>query len=557
MLGYFDLWQFIGGIGLFLFAMSQMELALKSFAGRSLKNFLRKHTNRPLKSVAVGTFMTALLQSSSLVGLLVLAFVGASIISLENALGVIFGANLGTTLTGWLVTMLGFKLDLEGAALPLIGLGSLALVGFKGRISEVGRLLAALGFLLMGLAFMKDSVSAFNEAMDVTRLARLAAWQYLLFGVVFAAIVQSSSATLMVTLTALHAGVIELPSAAAVAIGADLGTTSTIIIGALQGAAVKKRVALAHIIFNFATVVLAFSLLMPLLGLISAVGINDPLLSLIVFHSLFNFLGIVIFLPFIKPFARLLGKRFSQSVHHESVYVSETDPRVTDAALAAITEETAHILVRIIGQNMQVFSPALPRPPGRLPIESAVEFSNTRLPFDELYRKNKRLEGEILSFALRVQSEPLERQQSERLNRLLSAVRHAVSSAKSLRDIRHNLQELYDSSDQNSSTQLEHFKSVMTEFYSEVYRLRGEEEVLAVIEDFAQLLNRIQAWHEQLHRAIYADIHAGKLEDSEISSLLNVNRELQNSNIALVVALQEFCLDEDEAATLGQLSGLT
>ena len=140
MLRYFDLWQFIGGIGLFLFAMSQMELALKSFAGRSLKNFLRNHTNRPLKSVAVGTIMTALLQSSSLVGLLVLAFVGASIMSLENALGVIFGANLGTTLTGWLVTMLGFKLDLEGAALPLIGLGSLALVGFKGRISEVGRL---------------------------------------------------------------------------------------------------------------------------------------------------------------------------------------------------------------------------------------------------------------------------------------------------------------------------------------------------------------------------------------------------------------------------------
>ncbi|MGI9270740.1 MAG: Na/Pi cotransporter family protein [Woeseiaceae bacterium] len=548
MLAKFDFWQFIGGIGLFLFAMAQLELALKSFAGRSLKTFLRNHTDRPLKSVAVGTVMTSLVQSSSLVGLMVLAFVGASIISLENALGVIFGANLGTTLTGWAVTLLGFKLDLESVALPLIGFGSLTLVGLKGRVAEFGRILAALGFLLMGLSLMKNSVGSLSEAMDVGRLASLAGWQYLLFGVVFAAVVQSSSAAMMVTLTALYSGVIELPAAAAVAIGADLGTTSTMLIGALRGSAGTKRVALAHVIFNVTTVVVAFSLLTPLLTLIRSVGISDPLLSLITFHSLFNFLGIVIFFPFMKPFAHFLEQQFGTAIEREGIYINETAATVPDAALAAIAEETVRIVARIVRQNMCVFSPALPTPPGQTSIALLIERGGDDLPFDEQYRKNKRLEGEILSFAVRVQEAPLEAEQSESLSRMLSSIRHAMNSAKSLRDIRHNLEELDDEPWQEAATYLEHFRSVMTEFYAEVYRLHTDGAIPPEFQDFAHLLNRIHDWHEELHRKIYAGIHEGQLQDHDISTLLNVNRELLNSNTALVLALQELSVADEEVA---------
>lgn len=552
-----DVWQFVGGIGLFLFAMAQLEAALRSFAGRSLKRYLQNYTNRPLKAVTVGTVATAFLQSSSLVGLMVLAFVGANIMSLTNALGVIFGANLGTTLTGWVVATLGFKLDLDSAALPLVGVGSLILVALKGRISEFGRLVAALGFLLMGLSLMTESFGSLGDTFDVGRLANLARWQYLVFGVVFAAIVQSSSAAMMVTLAALHSGVIELPAAAAVAIGADLGTTSTVLIGAVQGAAGKKRVALAHFIFNVTTAVIAFSFLTPLLKLVQSVGVSDPLFSLVAFHSLFNFLGIVVFLPIMQPFAAFLERRFAAIVQHESRYVSETNPTVSDAAIAAISEETAHIIGRVVQQNMRVFSPALPTPPGRLPVSTEISDSDEVHPYDELYRRNKKLEGEILSFALKVQAEPLEPEQSERLNRLLSSIRHAVDSAKSLRDIRHNLEEFVDSPRRQVNSYIDHFRSVMTEFYGAIYRLRAHGETKAVFQDFAEMMKRVQAWNEQLHREIYADIHNGQLADSDISSLLNVNRELFNSNKALVTALQEFSLKEDEAAAFDQLPGLT
>lgn len=556
MTTHFDIWQFVGGIGLFLFAMAQLEVALNSFAGRSLRRFLQTYTDKPLKSVVTGTIATAFLQSSSLVSLLVLAFVGASIMSLPNALGVVFGANLGTTLTGWVVTTLGFKLDLESAALPLIGVGSLILVGLKGRISELGRIAAALGFLLMGLSLMKESVGSLGSAFDIQSLANLAGWQYLLFGVVFAAIVQSSSAAMVVTLSALYSGVIDLPSAAAVAVGADLGTTSTVLIGAVQGAAGKKRVAFAHFIFNVTTAVLAFSFLTPLLMLVQITGITDPLFSLVTFHSLFNLLGIVIFLPFIKPFARFLERRFSTKDQHEGLFVSETTPTVSHAALVAITEETAHIIGRVIQQNMRVVSPALPTPPGHAPVDLPVAVNGGERSFDALYRKNKRLEGEIVSFALKVQAEPLEPLESKRLNRLLSAVRHAVHSAKSLRDIRHNLEEFADSPREDVNSYVDHFRVVMTEFYSEIFRLRTNETSQVVFQDFANLIQRTHDWQDQLHREIYADIDRGKLADYEISSLLNVNREVLNSNIALVMALQELLLDEDEAAALNQLPGV-
>jgi len=550
---HFDIWQLIGGLGLFLFAMAQLETALRSFAGRSLKQLLQRYTDRPIKSVLAGTLTTAILQSSSLVALMVLAFVGASIMSLQNALGVIFGANLGTTLTGWVVTTLGFKLDLGRMSLPLIGIGGLILVGTSGKLSQFGRIMTSIGFLLMGLEFMKDSVGSLGEAIDVARLADLAAWQYLLFGVVFAAIVQSSSATMMVTLAALHTGVIELPAAAAVAVGADLGTTSTVLIGAVQGAAVKKRVALAHFIFNLTTAVLAFAFRVPLLQLVAAFGIDDPLFSLVAFHSLFNLLGIVIFLPITRPFAAFLEKRFAGAIDHEAMFVSETTPTVANAALAAISRETAHIIGRVIRQNMQVFSPPLPTPPGELPVAEVAFPFDEQESFDKLYRQTKRLEGEILSFALQVQEQPLEAHESGRLNQLLSAVREAVHSAKSLRDIRHNLQDFADSPHAEVNAYLDHFRSVMTAFYGEIYRLPGGRESTPLFHDFADAVKRVNEWHDQLHREVYSDVTRQRLDESEISSLLNVNRELLNSNIALIMALKDFHLEERESGALSQL----
>lgn len=538
--GTIDFWQFVGGIGLFLFAMAQLEAALASFGGSAFRTYLRTATDRPIKAVMAGTIVTALLQSSSLVGLLVLAFVGAGIMSLANALGVIFGANLGTTVTGWLVAMIGFKLDIEGLSLPLIGLGSLVLVTVQGRASEFGRLAAAIGFLLMGLAFMKDSVGALADAIGIERLAGFALWQFLLFGVVFAAVVQSSSAVLMLTLTALHATVIDVPSSAAIVIGANFGTTSTMVVGAIQGGVGKRRVAIAHVIFNAATALVAFVLLAPMLALMRLLGLVDPLYGLVAFHTMFNLLGIILFLPVIHPFARFLEHRFGGGEVREARFVGETAPDVPEAAIVALCEETAHIIDRVARHNMRVFTPPLPLPPGRLPVDTAVDLGEDRQPFDVLYRRNKTLEGEIVSFAVKLQAQPLEEAQSRRLNELLAAVRQAVRSAKSLRDVRHNLDEFYHSPDPRVNAYLDHFRSVMTSFYGELFRLRDGDGTGPVAQDFELLRKRIGEWYEDLQRQIYTSIRRGEVGEYETSSLLNVNREIWHSNGAVIDALEAF-----------------
>lgn len=552
-----DIWQMVGGVGLFLFAMAELEKTLKKIASRTLRLSLRNYTSNPLNAVVVGTVSTAVLQSSSLVGLLVLAFVGASIMSLQNALGVIFGANLGTTVTGWLVATLGFKLSLESIALPLIGLGALASVGLKGRAATTGRLVAAIGFLLMGISLMKDGVSEVATAFDLEHLADRPGWQYLLFGVVFAAIVQSSSAVMMVTLAALNSSIIELPSAAAIAVGADLGTTSTVLLGALQGASSKKRVALAHFIFNATTTVMAFVLLTPLLGLVSLTGIEDPLYSLVAFHSLFNLLGIVVFLPIVQPFARALNRRFAGGSRSVGVYVSQTLPAVPEAGLAAVAGEAAHIVARVIHFNLSVYTPALVISTGKLPVDAPVDLAD-RLPdsCDEQYRIIKRLEGEILSFSLDIQKEQLAVPQATVLTELLAAVRQSVRSAKALKDVQHNLDEYAESPKELLNGYVEDFRAGQFAFYEQIFDLCTDASSGPIPQDFPRLTELFHESHDRLHAKLYTDIQQRRLQDDEISSLLNVNREVRNSNEAIVHAVETYyraTLWQDDLPDVGEL----
>jgi len=402
---------------------------------------------------------------------------------------------------------------------------------------------------------MKDSVAAIATQVDIAALTDLALWQFLLFGCVLTAIIQSSSATMMIALTALNAEVIGLPAAAAIAIGADLGTTTTVIIGALPGVPAKKRVALAHVVFNVTNDTLAFIMLTPLLSLVAWLGISDPMFSLVAFHSLFNVLGIALFLPFVHVFARFLNKRFRKYDSRESRHLSEAASEVTDAAMAAIENETGHLIARVINQNRRAFHPPLPEPPGCCPVSYDGPLPDERLSFDDLYRRSKRLEGEIIAFAVRLQSRPLEAAESARLSQLLSAMRYAVHSAKSLRDIRHNLVEFEDSPRVEVNVFLEQLRSVMTSFYAEVFALPGPEQSAALFEDFAELLNRVHTWHDQLHREIIQDISKDQIGEAEISSLLNVNRELLNSNIAIIMAIKDYRLDAAQSEAFGQLPG--
>jgi phosphate:Na+ symporter len=554
-----DLWQPLAGLGLFLFAMKQIEASLEQATGRGFRSFVRRNTENPIQGVVSGTLVTATLQSSSLVGLMMLALVGAGVVRMRNALSVIFGANLGTTFTGWIIATIGFKLDLEAMALPLIGIGGLVyMVTSRSTLHQSARFALSLGLLLMGLGFMKAAADGLGGLVDLEALARFGLPEFLVFGAVFSALVQSSSATMAVTLSAVYGGVIDLPSAAAVAVGADLGTTTTVLLGAFKGSAAKKRVAAGHLIFNLVTDVIAFLLLTPLLSIIAFAGVTDSLIALVAFHSLFNFLGLLIFIPLIRPFANWLEHRFADTEVTVSRHLGAVAAALPEPALEAVELETAHLLQRVIQQNLLVVDPPIRIAKGRLPVGPVDDGFETLSPHADFaweYQTSKRLEGEILEFTLTVQSFELEQDQSDRIDRCQRAVREAVHAAKSLKDVEADLKAFDAAAKPELVAYGQRFRDLLTEFYLALFSIRDKGEDSISVEDVIELNLVFHRSHEEIHRTIYRDVRRDKIDQEDISSLLNVNREIFTSCRALLLAIVVYALPPEQADTIETLPG--
>ncbi|MBT8442066.1 MAG: Na/Pi symporter, partial [Gammaproteobacteria bacterium] len=438
--------------------------------------------------------------------------------------------------------------------LPMIAVGGAALLFGKNRWSIAGRALLALGLLLLGLYYMKDSVTGLQQSIDFRDVTGLVRWQFVLFGLVVAAVIQSSSATIMLTLTALNAGIITLPDAAAVVIGADLGTTTTLLIGSIKGSAEKKRVAAAHVIFNATNATIALALLPQILHLIEQLGLHDPLYVTVAFHSTLNTIGLIVFLPMTGLFARRLERLIPDDETREARYLSEVSPDVSDAAMAALEHESSLLIARAVQLASAAFEPMLERPAGRMPVKHKRGIrAQRRRSFEELYRANKHLGGEIFEFAVRLQASALTEEQSARLEQLLSSTRRAIRSSKSIKDIRHNLIEFSGPASKITHVYLDRFRQSMEEFLGDLFALREKGSDDVTFEDLAAVMKRQRERHDDIHRSVYRDISDGGIAQTLVFTLLNVNRELMNCQSWLVLALGRFHLNEGQAEDLQQL----
>ncbi len=546
-----NLWRLAAGLGLFLFGMHQLEQALIQLAGRSFKKFLKQYTAKPSRGVIAGAVSTAALQSSSVVSLIVLAFVGTGIISLGSAIGIGFGSNLGTTMTGWIVATIGFKLDIEALALPLITLGGFGVVWSAAGTRRAGfsHLVAGLGLMLMGLEFMKSGALLATELFDPEALAGYPGIVFLLAGLVVTAVIQSSSATIMITLSALYAGAVPLASAAAIAIGADLGTTITALLGALAGSVAKKRVAAALVLFNVVTDTIAFVFLHPLLWVITEfLGIRDPLFSLVAFHSLFNLMGVFLFLPSIGFLSRRLEYMFTEDEAPLLRHITGTDSAVPEAAIENITRETWRLIDQAAALNQYVFD----LPPDYTFYDSeedraGVEIFARTADYEHCYAELKELEGAILAHALELQGAELDVDESRKLSQLVPSIRNAVHAAKSMKDIYADLRQFHDAVDDRFHAYFEQFREGVREFYEALQGLRSSSLPNLRFEAIVELKNKSEAVHRRMHRRIYDEVARNELSRVQISTLLNVNRELYVSNQSLISALADALLDMKSA----------
>ncbi|HCM75531.1 MAG TPA: sodium:phosphate symporter, partial [Cytophagales bacterium] len=235
-MGYFYELSLMGaGIGLFLLGTNFLEEALSKLAGRSFKVFLKTQTNNKLKAVASGAIVTAVLQSSSVVSLMVLAFVGSGVLAMQNALSVILGANIGTTLTSWIVATLGFKINIESIAYPLVGVFGIAMALFQkeGKGYQWSKFFVGFGLLFVGLSFMKSGFEVVAQEFDFSVLDDYPLIIFVLVGFVLTSLIQSSSATVAITLTALNSDAVTLLAAMAIVLGSEVGTTIKLLIASV------------------------------------------------------------------------------------------------------------------------------------------------------------------------------------------------------------------------------------------------------------------------------------------------------------------------------------
>lgn len=550
-----NVFKLLAGIGLFLFAMYLLEEAVKNLSGRNFKLFLQRITKNRIGAVAGGALVTGVLQSSSMVSLMVLAFVGAGVFTMKNAMAIILGANLGTTLDSWVVATLGFKMNIEVAAYPAVFVGGLLLIFLGNRKTPkyISYFLFGFGLLFIGLSFMKTTMEVQVKSFDFTQYAHMPLAVFLLIGFIITMLVQSSSVTMALTLSAIHAGAIGFPMAAALVLGSETGTTIKILVGSVGGNASKKRVALGNFIFNVFLTIAAFALLKPILLLITDIfNIKDPLIGLVTFSSLVNFFSIVVFLPFLDPFAKLLEKFFKQTDASAAAFIIHADSKEPETALDLFRRETAWFIHNSMLFNLQHFeidTSTLEENPEYKALNEERKF--TKKTAEEKYEFLKQLQGELQAFYLALRPQ-LAGEPNAELNQLIAAVRSCMHGVKSVTDIRSNITNLKQSSKDIKFDFFIRHKKETELLYAQLNTFIAEQKNVS-FENLQSVFDRIQNNYTSALNDFYKKAQHAAIEDMDITIAINFNRELFTSNKAMLMAVKDFLLDEKEAKDFNEL----
>ncbi|RLJ22548.1 sodium:phosphate symporter [bacterium endosymbiont of Escarpia laminata] len=466
--------EIAAGVSIFLFGMLFLEEGFKTFTGGLLERLLRKTTSSTWKALSFGVVSTTIMQSSSLVSVITISFLGAGLIGLAAGIGIIFGANLGTTTGAWLIAGLGLKVKISAYAMPMLVFGIILVFQKSRNLKGFGYILAGLGFLFLGIHHMKEGFEAFRDTIDLTAFAVAGYPGILLFtliGVFATVVMQSSHATLVIIITALAAQQITYENALALAIGANIGTTITAILGSMSSNVQGKRLAGAHLIFNMVTAIIAIIFLYQIAGGVdwvsSVVGIaaDDYTLKLAVFHTIFNVIGIVAMLPFINTLVNFLMQRMPEKIVSvaEPKYLNDSVIELPDTAIEAVRKETLHLYdnaFAIIAHGLSLHRHDILSDKD-LDVVTAESTKVMPIDIDAEYEKNvKGLYSEIVNFTSRAQS-TMEPDQADELFALRAAGRDIVEAIKDTKHMHKNLSQYIVSDNEHIRAEYNRIRSYL------------------------------------------------------------------------------------------------
>ncbi len=553
-----NVWLIFGGVGIFLFGILMLEQALQNLMSRRFKLFLKKQTGNTFRAIFSGTLITAVLQSSSVVNFMVLAFVSSGVITLRNALAVIMGTNLGTTLNSWIVATLGFKVDIAAFAYPVAGLAGMFLFIFKhkDRLEPLFKFLMGFSFLFIGLQLMKESAESEAIQQVFGRFQDSGAWVFLLLGFVSTTITQSSAATVAITLSFLNQQLIGFESAMAVVIGSEVGTSVKLLLGALDGVAVKQRVSVGNFLYNVATTIVAFILLRPTAVLIQdVIGISNPLTGLATFQTLMNFGSIILFLPFLNVFSKWLEKRFNNEGRKLTMFIQPQQPVLVASAFELLRSEVWFFINQckiFTAHQFRVEEQTLHIPDVFL--QHHQQHDLNRKSVDEWYHFLKEHYGEIQAYYIQLKMQELAAAEVKEIDQLMASLRSGMHAVKCIHDIAHDIQELKNSSNEIKYNFLQHINSHQQVFYNSLFfedTLQTNDEV--VFDKLVSLLKTVQQKYNENLQHIYSISSEHQLSDIEIATLMNFNREIFTGNKSLIMSWKNYLLGPESSEKFSDL----
>lgn len=553
-----DFKEIAAGVAIFLFGMLALEEGFKAFTGGILEKVLKKTTDKLWKSLSFGVISTTIMQSSSLVSVITISFLGAGLIGLAQGVGIIFGANLGTTTGAWLVAGFGLKVKISAYAMPMLVFGVIMIFQKSRHIKGIGYILTGLGFLFLGIHHMKEGFETFKSAIDLAEYAvegYPGLFLFTLIGILATVVMQSSHATLVLIITALAAQQISYENALALAIGANVGTTITAIIGSLSSNEQGKRLAGAHLIFNMVTGLIAIIFIHQFLVAVDwvseTVGIaaTDYTLKLAVFHTLFNLVGIMVMIPFTNRLVDFLEGAIKSEPDSfaQPKYLNESALEFSDTALEALRKETNRIYdkaTRAVALGLSLDKEDIL---SDIKLKKVIKTHDKAVEhdLDDIYEHEiKSLCSAILDFTNRLSVEPAVTRQVSRIRLANQSILIAIKDVKHLQK---NMLQYINSDNHHISGEYDILRQRIAKVIRRLEKIRAKSEAGASILALDALKLTLEKNMGLLHERMDDLIREGHITAEMAISLMN-DSNYTYSIIHNLIQINHNCLKSEEDA---------
>lgn len=553
--GFTDILQLIGSLGVFLFGMQVMSEALLKLAGNKMRSILATMTSNRFLGILTGFFITSVIQSSSATTLMVVSFSNAGLLTLTESISVIMGANIGTTITAWLIAILGFKVSMSAIALPLVGLGFAFTFAKKENVKNWGNFIVGFALLFIGLQFLKEAMPDIKSNPEIlaflsryTDLGYLSILLFLLIGTILTVVIQSSSATMALTLIMCAEGWIPFDLAAAMVLGENIGTTITANLAAIVANYKAKRTARAHLVFNLIGVLWMLILFYPFLKFVSwltqLIGSGSPYIeaaaipvAISLYHTSFNFTNTFLLVWFINPIARVVSKiipekKLEEKEIDETKFITKDLLKYPETAISSLINESKYLyenaIFYIVTHSLNIHREDVK---SDLKLKKIIKKSKTSFNTDvrHLYStKVKHIYGEIINYATKAQSMlSLSESQNNQITKIKVANRKMVEIVKDVAELSKNATLFLNSENEYIQKEYDKIRKKVIKVLRIIYLFRTREDNE---KHYDKLILLKQAAKESIHqgnldidRLIRKDLITVDMASSLVNDNDNVN----------------------------------